>query len=175
MRITRFAQAAVGAALVASLGACVYAPPRYAPVANYPATYPAGTYPAPAYGNTTVAPMPTEYGRVTNIQVFQTTGAARTQNVPGAILGAVAGAAIGHGVGAAIGGTRARDTATVLGGVAGLGIGSQVGTGPVAGAPVYRVTVQTDQGVMRFFDVPSPGDLRIGDRVRIDQGVIYHY
>jgi hypothetical protein len=29
--------------------------------------------------------------------------------------------------------------------------------------------------VMRFFDVPSPGDLRIGDRVRIDQGVIYHY
>jgi outer membrane lipoprotein SlyB len=174
MRITRFAQAAVGAALVASLGACVYAPPRYAPMANYPATYPAGAYPANGYP-ATVAPVPTEYGRVTNIQVFQTTGAARTQNVPGAILGAVAGAAIGHGVGAAIGGTRARDTATVLGGVAGLGIGSQVGTGPVAGAPVYRVTVQTDQGVMRFFDVPSPGDLRIGDRVRIDQGVIYHY
>jgi outer membrane lipoprotein SlyB len=174
MRITRFAQAAVGAALVASLGACVYAPPRYAPMANYPATYPAGAYPANGYP-ATVAPVPAEYGRVTNIQVFQATGAARTQNVPGAILGAVAGAAIGHGVGAAIGATRAPDTATVLGGVAGLGIGSQVGTGPVAGAPVYRVTVQTDQGVMRFFDVPSPGDLRIGDRVRIDQGVIYHY
>jgi outer membrane lipoprotein SlyB len=172
MRMTRFTQATIGAALAASLAACVYAPPPYA--ARYPAVQPAGAYPAAGYP-TAVAPMPTEYGRVTNIQVFQTAGAARTQNVPGALLGAVAGAVIGHGVGEAIGGSRARDTATVLGGVAGLGVGSQVGTRPVAGAPVYRVTVQTDQGVMRFFDVPSPGDLRIGDRVRIDQGVIYHY
>ena len=46
---------------------------------------------------------------------------------------------------------------------------------PSYGAPVDRVTVQGDQGAMRYFDVPSPGDLRVGDRVRVDQGVIYHY
>ncbi|MCY1526635.1 hypothetical protein D9M68_616730 [compost metagenome] len=36
----------------------------------------------------------------------------------------------------------------------------------------YRVSVQTDRGGYRAFDVQSPGDLRIGDRVRIDNGHI---
>jgi outer membrane lipoprotein SlyB len=174
MRINRFTQATLGTVLAASLGACAYYPPPYAPLASYPATYPGG-YPAGAPPATAAAPVGTEYGRVTNIQFFQTTGAARTQNVPGAILGAVAGALVGNAVGRSLGGVSARDTATVLGGVGGLAVGSQVGTGPAPGAPVYRVTVQTDRGLMRFFDVPSPGDLRVGDRVRVDQGVIYHY
>ena len=39
--------------------------------------------------------------------------------------------------------------------------------------PVYRVTVQTDQGHMRTYDVSATGDLRPGDRVRIENGVIY--
>ena len=39
----------------------------------------------------------------------------------------------------------------------------------------YRVSVQTDNGGFRAFDVPSPGDLRIGDRVRIDNGQISRY
>ena len=39
----------------------------------------------------------------------------------------------------------------------------------------YRVSVQTDNGGYRAFDVPSPGDLRIGDRVRIDNGQISRF
>jgi hypothetical protein len=39
--------------------------------------------------------------------------------------------------------------------------------------PVYRVWVQTDSGVMRTYDVSTVGDLRPGDRVRIENGVIY--
>jgi hypothetical protein len=35
------------------------------------------------------------------------------------------------------------------------------------------VTVQTDQGQMRTYDVNATGDLRPGDRVRIENGVIY--
>jgi hypothetical protein len=38
---------------------------------------------------------------------------------------------------------------------------------------VYRVTVQTDQGAMRYYDVPATGELRVGDRVRVENGVIY--
>ena len=34
----------------------------------------------------------------------------------------------------------------------------------------YRISVQTDRGGYRAFDVQHPGDLRIGDRVRIDKG-----
>jgi hypothetical protein len=39
--------------------------------------------------------------------------------------------------------------------------------------PVYRVTVDTDQGAVRYYDVPATGDLHIGDRVRIENGMIY--
>ena len=35
------------------------------------------------------------------------------------------------------------------------------------------VKVQTDTGLVRYYDVPATGDLRVGDRVRIDNGVIY--
>jgi hypothetical protein len=43
----------------------------------------------------------------------------------------------------------------------------------VTTAAGYRVTVQTDQGMMRTYEVPATGDLRVGDRVRVDNGVIY--
>jgi outer membrane lipoprotein SlyB len=42
-----------------------------------------------------------------------------------------------------------------------------------AGSPVYRVSVQTDNGYLRTYDVSATGDLRPGDRVRIENGVIY--
>ena len=40
-------------------------------------------------------------------------------------------------------------------------------------APGYRITVQTDQGYTRTYEVGSTGDLHVGDRVRVDGGVIY--
>jgi len=67
----------------------------------------------------------------------------------------------------------------VLGGAAGAAVGSQVGRGqqPQEQAvtnPAYRVVIQTDSGVMRTYEVgPSTGDLRVGDRVRVENGVIY--
>ena len=36
----------------------------------------------------------------------------------------------------------------------------------------YRLSVQLDQGGYRVYDVSSPGDLRIGDRVRLYNGQI---
>jgi outer membrane lipoprotein SlyB len=33
--------------------------------------------------------------------------------------------------------------------------------------------MQSDQGGIRTFEVPATGDLRVGDRVRVDNGVIY--
>jgi hypothetical protein len=39
--------------------------------------------------------------------------------------------------------------------------------------PVYRITLRTDQGATRVYDVPATGDLHVGDRVRVDNGMIY--
>jgi hypothetical protein len=33
--------------------------------------------------------------------------------------------------------------------------------------------MQTDTGLIRTYEVPATGDLRVGDRVRVDNGVIY--
>jgi outer membrane lipoprotein SlyB len=166
MRI-RLSPIAIAGVLAASLAACTYNNPNPYPVAAYPGAAP-GSYPV------AVAPTGVEYGRVTNIQAFQGTAAASPG--AGALVGAVAGALVGNVVGRSLGGVSARDTSTVLGGVGGALLGNQVARERAApGAPFYRVTVQGDQGVVRYFDVPSPGDLRVGDRVRVDQGVIYHY
>jgi outer membrane lipoprotein SlyB len=130
---------------------------------NVPPT-PVASYPA------AVAPASLEYGRITNIEYFPGGTAASRINVPGALVGAVAGAVIGNQVGRAVGG---RDTATVLGGAAGAAVGSQAGTPPGMVDPPYRITVQTDGGAYRSYDVPATGDLRVGDRVRIENSVIY--
>jgi hypothetical protein len=48
----------------------------------------------------------------------------------------------------------------------------QGGTAGATTSPTYRVSIQTDQGAIRVYDVPTTGDLRVGDRVRIENGVI---
>ena len=161
---TRYALAAGIAAGSALLAACGHYPPSTAGSA-YPNEYP----PRSAVGT---APVSLEYGRITSIEYLPAgTQAATGPNVVGAVVGGVAGAVLGHQVG----GGRGRDAATVLGGVAGAAAGSQVGRDAqgMTTAPGYRVTVQTDQGVMRTYEVNATGDLRVGDRVRIENNVIY--
>lgn len=164
MHTSRFALTASSVAAAVVLAACGSTVPLYGPGSS--SGYPA-TAPAPA---TSTAPASLEYGRVTNMEYFQGGTASSGINVPGALIGAVAGAALGNQVGS--GGGRA--AATVLGGAAGAAVGSQVGKPSTATtSPIYRVSIQTDQGVMRVYDVPSTGDLRVGDRVRVENGVIY--
>jgi uncharacterized protein YcfJ len=169
MRTTRLASIAGGVAVAALVSACstdrsvaVNVPPQPAPV--YSST--TVTAPPPGYA---AAPVGMEYGRVTNIEYFAGGVSRSGPNVPGAILGAVAGAVLGH----QIGGGTGREAATVLGGAAGAAVGSQVGRTTNVAEAVYRVTVQTDGGVVRYYDVPATGDLHVGDRVRVDNGVIY--
>jgi outer membrane lipoprotein SlyB len=140
--------------LAVSLAACSTPGPS-APVS----TYPAGSTAAPAY---------TEYGRVTNIETLQgSAGGGGRPNVTNAVIGGILGAVVGNAVGH-------NSTGTVLGGVAGAAVGSQVNRGPGTAATnnVYRFTIQTDGGAMRTYDVANPGDMRTGDRVRIENGII---
>lgn len=89
----------------------------------------------------------------------------------GAIIGGVAGGLLGNQIGS--GGGRA--AATILGAVGGAAVGQHLarnanGSTTQAG---YRITMQSDNGVIRTYEVPATGDLRVGDRVRVDNGVIY--
>lgn len=147
--------------IVAMLGAC--ANPTM-PVSSYPSTYPVTS--APAAG-------PVEYGRILNIEYMPVGTASPTSGT--SILGAVVGGLAGAALGSTIGGGSGRTAATVLGGVAGAMAGSQIARNAqgVTTTPGYRITMQTDQGITRTYEVPATGDLRVGDRVRIDGGVIY--
>ena len=185
---TRIASIATVTALAAMLSACgtvePYGANNYpsAPVATYPSgtypatTYPAGTYPASPYatpGNLI------EFGRVSNIEVIttQTMGAAPSNpnnGTAGTIIGGVVGGLLGN----TIGGGSGRAAATVLGAVGGAVVGNHIarnrdGSYASATGSVYRVTVQTDQGQWRSYDVSSTADLRVGDRVRIENNVLY--
>lgn len=127
--------------------------------------------PAP-YG-TSSQQVGVEYGRVTNVSLIRpATGASSGNSTAGTVLGAVVGGALGNQIGSGTG----RAAATILGAVGGAALGNRIGGGAPNYAttePVYRVTVQTDQGYMRTYDVSATGDLRPGDRVRIENGVIY--
>jgi outer membrane lipoprotein SlyB len=160
LNIKRLSTITAGAIAVSMLAACqTYPTAGYTNTAPYPAT---SSYPVAG----------TEYGRIINVEYMPAgTQASSGTNILGAVVGGLAGAALGS----TIGGGSGRTAATVLGGVAGAAIGNNIARNQqgVTTAPGYRITMQSDNGVVRTYEVPATGDLRVGDRVRVDNGVIY--
>ena len=142
------------------------------PANQYPANqYPENQYPANQYPPSNVQSPYTEYGRVTNIQVLQSQEQGRTTGA-GAIIGGIAGAVVGN----QIGGGSGRDVARIVG----------IAGGAIAGNAIeknnsnqvvetYRVSVQTDNGTLRAYDLSALNDLRAGDRVRIENGQLFRF
>lgn len=148
--------------LASTLAACGHNRP--AP----PQPYYSGGYQRPAPAYPAQPPAGTEFGRVSNIEVVQGRGRGQTSG-GGAVLGAVVGAVIGNQIGKGSGRAAATAVGAVGGAVAGNAIESRNNQDSVQG---YRLSVQLDQGGYRVYDVSSPGDLRIGDRVRLYNGQI---
>ena len=107
-----------------------------------------------------------EYGQVRNIEVIpmasQTSGG-------GAVLGAVIGAVIGN----QIGGGTGRGVATGVGAVGGAIAGNEIEKRRRGDDEIYRIGVRLDNGSVREFDYERIDDLRVGDRVRIEGGVLH--
>lgn len=151
---------------LATLTACVapapmYQTSRYPYVPPQPAAYPYPQQQRGAY---------VEYGRIANIEVVRSESQGTAPSGGGAILGGVIGAVVGNQFGRGNG----RAAATALGAVGGALVGNNVegrNNAPRV-AESFRISIETEQGGYRAFDVPSPGDLRPGDRVRIDNGHI---
>ncbi|RMX07688.1 glycine zipper 2TM domain-containing protein [Corticibacter populi] len=123
-------------------------------------------------GSAAVAPAPAntlEYGYVTQIDTLQNTH--RGSTGAGILLGAVVGGLLGNQVGGGTGRTAATIAGTVGGAVAGNTIEGRMDSAQ-QGPYGYRVTIQVDNGAYRLYDVTSPGDLRVGDRVQVRDGQI---
>lgn len=157
---SRFLSVVSSVVVVAGLAACAAPMNQPAPVSSYPAS----TYPGQPQSNYV------EYGRVSNVEVMRTQDPARTSGV-GAVLGGVAGAAVGS----QIGGGSGRTAATVIGAVGGAVAGNAVerSRNTQAVNETYRVSVQLDNGGTRAYDVPSFGELRVGDRVKIENNQLF--
>jgi outer membrane lipoprotein SlyB len=188
----RFVSVAAATAVAALLAACGSNPTQ--PVATYPSTpvYPTvssfPSTPAPstpaASSSGTVQSAPAagvEFGRVTDIQTVQMGATSATNpSARNAIVGGIIGAVVGNVAGKHINSGDNRTAATVLGAAGGAAVGNRIGNrqeantaASGAGGPAYRVMVQTDQGAWRTYEVGALGDLRVGDRVRVENGVIY--
>ena len=107
-----------------------------------------------------------DYGVVESIQVYRTSDDNQPVNA-GTILGGVAGGVIGHQIGSGRGNTAA----TIAGAVGGAVIGNEVHKSQAQGSR-YRITVRLDSGTQLILEDLRDVDLRVGDRVRIENNRI---
>ena len=131
---------------------------------SYPSSPTAQQY--PAYPQAQVA----RYGYVEAVEVVPGEQRSTTPGI-GAIGGAIAGGVLGNQVGHGTG----RAAATVGGAVAGGVIGHQVEQhvrGPQT-ATQYRFRVRMDDGSYQTFVQDRADNIRVGDRVRVENGQVW--
>jgi outer membrane lipoprotein SlyB len=131
--------------------------------AGRPTGYGPNTY-APSYGTT---PIAVQYGRV--IQVDFLTSSPTSTSGGGAVLGAVVGAAVGNQFGKGDG----RTAATAVGAVGGAIVGNEIERQGQQAQTFARVTIRMDNGSTFQLDESDTHAFRVGDRVRLQNGVVY--
>ena len=110
-------------------------------------------------------PAPVELGTVEAIEIFRVSDN-RPVNV-GTVLGGLAGGVIGHQIGSGRGNTAA----TIVGAVGGAVVGTEIEKKHVQGSR-YRITVRLDSGRTLVVEDTRDVNLRVGDRVRMDNNGI---
>lgn len=111
----------------------------------------------------------TQYGVIDSIQV------SRASNSGGIGAGAVIGGLVGGLLGNQVGGGTGRAVATAAGAVGGAVVGNQVEQNRSAGREVYQVNVRLDNGQYEAVTQDNVNDLRVGNRVRVENGRVYRY
>lgn len=129
-------------------------------------------YPAPPVqaSSNNAATLTSGYGVVQAIDMVPR----QTQSSGGMGLGTVAGAVVGGVLGNQIGQGRGQTAATVVGAAGGALAGHAIENRgqQTAQAQVYRVSLRMDDGSVQTLVQEAAPNLRIGDRVRISNGVI---
>lgn len=129
---------------------------------------------SPPTGTETVGGSPspyetTQYGTVRNIQEKQ---AGQGSSGTGAIIGAVVGGALGNQVGSGTG----RAAATAAGALGGAVVGDRIERSRAQPSQsYYQIDVRLDNGDFRSYDYYDLNGLRVGDRVRIENGQLQRW
>lgn len=127
---------------------------------------------ASSYNNApveTVATNSTRYGVVENVSEVHTEVGHKGPGA-GALLGGVVGGVLGHQVGGGTGNT----VATIAGAVGGAVVGDNVQKHSEAIKVAYQIDVRLDGGDTASFQV-ADNAYRVGDRVRVRDGVLSRY
>lgn len=133
-------------------------PNRDPSMSQYPPQYPASN--APAYY--------ASYGVIESIQVQQ---ASDNSGIGGAVVGGVVGGVLGNQIGQGSG----RTAATAAGVVGGAVVGNQIQKNNQQARTFYQITVRLDNGNRVAVAQDSVTDLRVGDRVRIENNHVFRY
>jgi len=113
-------------------------------------------------------PVRTMYGYIDSIQVM----AGNDSSGPG--VGAVIGGVVGGVLGNQVGGGVGKDIATVAGVVGGAVVGNKIEQSNRAPArDTYQISVRLENGSYQTIQQDSLADLRVGSRVRIENGRVY--
>ncbi len=158
----------LGLAAVLTLGACE--------TMNTPANtsssgtaYPQSTSSDGAYSG---------YGVVQSIELVQQGNTGNTGiGGSGIGIGTIAGAIVGGIVGNQVGSGRGNTAATVVGAAGGAYVGHEIDKRQQRPptADLYRINVRMENGSYQSLTQDTVADLRVGDRVQIDNGVARRY
>ncbi len=141
-------------AAILALGACADMNTNRAPA----------TYPQPTQSNNVYS----GYGVV---QAIDLVGQSNSGVPAGAILGAVIGGVLGNQVG----GGSGKTAATVIGAAGGAYAGNEIEKRNQQQTQGYKFTIRMTDGSYQTLTQASHADIRVGDRVRIDNGVARRY
>jgi len=117
------------------------------------------------------------YGVVQAIELLQQTTTANSGiGGSGIGIGAIAGAVVGGVLGNQVGGGTGQTVATVAGAAGGAYVGNEIEKRQQQKtADAYKVTVRMDSGAYQTVTQDNNAGLRVGDRVRIDNGSVQRY
>lgn len=117
------------------------------------------------------------YGVVQAIElVQQNTTASSGIGGSGIGIGAIAGAVVGGVLGNQVGGGSGQTVATVAGAAGGAYVGNEIEKSrQQKTADAYKVTVRMNSGSYQTVTQNNNAGLRVGDRVRIDNGSVQRY
>ena len=87
----------------------------------------------------------------------------------GTVIGGIAGGVIGHQIGSG----RGKTAATVAGTIGGAVVGSEIEKKQGQVTPRYRISVRLDSGSSLIVEDTRDPNLRVGDRVRVDDGHVH--
>lgn len=158
MNILHNFKAVAGVTALVFLGACADMNPPANPTGNvYPQT--SGVY--------------TQYGVVQSIELVQQVTTGDNTLGVGTVAGALIGGVLGHQVGSGDGNTAA----TVLGAAGGAYAGHQIekNNNTQQSVNAYKFTVRMENGSYLAVVQTTNPDIRVGDRVQLDNGVLRRY